>query len=125
MARSRTMSCSSGMLASSACMRRIASLDSVAFGVVGPDFGGADDGFTHSYLVAVPDLEALEQYIHDPVHLAGDDQILDTFEKLSAIRFTDEDDSEVGQGAYELHLSKAQLYPDWGRRINEVFGADV
>jgi len=58
-----------------AAMRRTASLESVAFGVVGPDFGGAAAGFTHSYLAAVPDLAALERYMHDPVHLAGDDPV--------------------------------------------------
>ena len=106
-------------------MRRTASLESVAFGAVGPDFGGAADGFTHSYLAAVPDVEALERYMHDPVHIAGDEQILDKIEKLSAVRFTDTDDPDLGKAIYDLHVGKTQLYPEWGRRIEELFGADV
>jgi hypothetical protein len=108
-----------------AVMRRTASLESVAFGVVGPDFGGAADGFTHSYLAAVPDIEALERYIHDPVHIAGDQQILDKLERMSAVRFTDTDDPNLGKAVYDLHVGKTQLYPDWAARIEELFGADV
>ncbi|WP_241995952.1 hypothetical protein [Kribbella antiqua] len=73
----------------------------------------------------MPDLEALERYIHDPVHIAGDEQILDKIEKLSAVRFTDADDPDLGKAVYDLHVGKTQVYPEWGRRIEELFGADV
>ncbi|MFD7159575.1 Dabb family protein [Kribbella sp. NPDC059898] len=108
-----------------AVMRRTASLDSVAFGAVGKDFGNPADGFTHSYLAAIPDLDALERYMHDPVHLSGDDLILDKLEKMSAVRFTDDSDQELGQAVYEIAARKMRKYPDWARRIDELFGDNV
>lgn len=108
-----------------AVMRRTASLESVAFGAVGADFGDPADGFTHAYLAAIPDLPALERYMHDPVHLAGDELILDKLAKLSAVRFSDDGDPEVGKAVYDLHVRKTEQYPDWAVRINELFGAEV
>ncbi|WP_427891981.1 Dabb family protein [Kribbella sp. GL6] len=108
-----------------AVMRRTASLGTVAFGAVGKDFGNPADGFTHSYLAAIPDLDALERYMHDPVHLAGDDLILDKLEKMSAVRFTDDGDPELGKAVYEIANRKMQKYPDWARRIDELFGDNV
>jgi hypothetical protein len=108
-----------------AVMRRTASLESVAFGAVGTDFGDPADGFTHAYLAAIPDLPALERYMHDPVHLAGDELILDKLAKLSAVRFSDDGDPEVGKAVYDLHVRKTEQYPDWATRIDELFGAEV
>ncbi|HZX06949.1 Dabb family protein [Kribbella sp.] len=108
-----------------AVMRRTASLESVAFGAVGKDFGNPEDGFTHSYLAAIPDLDALERYMHDPVHLAGDELIMDKLEKMSAVRFTDDTDPELGKAVYEIADGKMRQYPDWARRIDELFGAHV
>ena len=108
-----------------AVMRRTASLESVAFGAVGKDFGNPADGFTHSYLAAIPDLEALERYMHDPVHLSGDEQILDKLEKMSAVRFTDDGDPDLGKAVYDVAARKMDQYPDWARRTDELFGPNV
>jgi hypothetical protein len=108
-----------------AVMRRTASLESVAFGAVGKDFGNPADGFTHSYLAAIPDLEALERYMHDPVHIGGDEVILDKLEKMSAVRFADDSDPAIGKAVYGIAAAKMQQYPDWARRIDELFGANV
>ena len=108
-----------------AVMRRTASLESVAFGAVGKDFGNPEDGFTHSYLAAIPDVAALKRYIHDPVHLSGDEQIMDKLEKMSAVRFSDDPDEGIGKEVYDVAARKVAMYPDWGRRIEELFGANV
>jgi hypothetical protein len=105
-----------------ATMRRTASLESVAFGVVGPDLGGAGEEFTHSYLAGIPDLAALERYMYDPVHLAGDDLILDKLAKMSAVRFSDDGDPAVGAAVYAVAAGKMAKYPAWARRIEELFG---
>ncbi|MFI7068454.1 hypothetical protein ACIBL3_46225 [Kribbella sp. NPDC050124] len=63
--------------------------------------------------------------MHDPIHLAGDEQILDKIAKMSAVRFTDQDDAQVGKAVYALHLVKTEKYPEWAARIDEIFGADV
>jgi hypothetical protein len=108
-----------------AVMRRTASLESVAFGAVGKDFGNPADGFTHSYLAAIPDLDALERYLYDPVHIAGDELILGKLEQMSAVRFTDDTDPAVGKAVYDIAARKMHQYPDWARRIDELFGAHV
>ncbi|MGW7681872.1 Dabb family protein [Kribbella sp. NPDC054772] len=106
-------------------MRRTAGVDSVTFGAVGKDFGNPEDGFTHAYLSAVPDLDALERYMHDPVHLTGDDQILGKIEKMSAVRFSDDADPEIGKAVYGVASRKMEMYPEWARRVDELFGANV
>jgi hypothetical protein len=58
-----------------AVMRRTASVEAVSFSTVGQSLGDPD-GFTHAYCVGIADLPALRRYMHDPVHLAGDPQIV-------------------------------------------------
>ncbi|HEY3559486.1 MAG TPA: Dabb family protein [Kribbella sp.] len=108
-----------------AVMRRTASLESVAFGAVGKDFGNPADGFTHSYLAAIPDLEALERYMYDPVHIDGDELILDRLEQMSAVRFSDDTDPGLGKAVYDVAARKMEQYPEWAHRIDELFGDHV
>jgi hypothetical protein len=63
--------------------------------------------------------------MHDPVHLKGDDEILDKLEKMSAVRFTDDSDPDLGRTVYDVAARKVAMYPEWGRRIDELFGANV
>ncbi|MGW1742615.1 Dabb family protein [Nocardia sp. NPDC001965] len=106
-------------------MRRTASVDSVEFGVVGRDIGDPRDGFTHAYTAAVADLAALERYLHDPVHLAGDPHILPHFARLSAVRLSDDPDPELTAKIEDLHLQKVRTYPDWGRMLAEVVDGTI
>ncbi|RSD11795.1 Dabb family protein [Amycolatopsis eburnea] len=101
-------------------MRRTAGVESAAFGTVGRDLGDPADGFTHAYCVGVEDLAALERYMHDPVHLAGDDVILPRLARLSAVRFTDDEDPETGAKIFALHQAKLAKYPDWERQLNAI-----
>ncbi|MGW0180718.1 Dabb family protein [Nocardia sp. NPDC003345] len=101
-------------------MRRTAGVESVVFGSVGRDIGDPRDGFTHAYCAAVADLPALERYLHDPVHLAGDPDILPYFARLSAVRFSDDPDPDLATRITELHLAKVRKYPDWGRMLDEI-----
>nr|QEO73961.1 hypothetical protein [uncultured bacterium] len=104
-----------------AAMRRTASLEWVSFSTIGRDLGIPDEGFTHAYVVGIADLDALERYMHDPVHLAGDDTILPHMGRMSAVRFSDDGDPEVASKVLALHLAKVAKYPAWGRRIDQVF----
>jgi hypothetical protein len=101
-------------------MRKTASVESAAFGTVGRDLGDPADGFTHAYCVGVENLDALERYLYDPVHLAGDDVILPSLARLSAVRFTDDDDPETGAKIAGLHRAKLAEYPDWERQLNAI-----
>jgi len=106
-----------------ATMRRTASIESVAFSTVGQDLGDPAEGFTHAYLAAIPDLDALERYMHDPVHLKGDQFLLGRLAKLSAVRLSDDLDPELHQAIYAMHDRKVGMYPDWGREVEVLFGA--
>jgi hypothetical protein len=59
------------------------------------------------------------------VHLDGDDLILDKLEKMSAVRFSDDGDPEIGKAVYGVAARKMELYPEWAKRIDELFGANV
>ena len=100
-----------------AAMRRTASVDSVAFSTVGQDLGDPSEGYTHTYLAAVPDLAALERYMHDPVHIAGDFVLMPHLEKISPVRLSDDPDPELNGKVMALHLAKAAKYPEWARLV--------
>ncbi|OHV42106.1 stress protein [Parafrankia soli] len=106
-----------------ATMRRTASTGSVAFAAVGQDLGDPAEGFTHAYLAAIPDLDALEQYMHDPVHVKGDDVILGRLARLSAVRLSDDLDPGLHQAIFAMHARKAAMYPDWGREVEALLTA--
>ncbi|KPI00396.1 Stress responsive alpha-beta barrel domain-containing protein [Actinobacteria bacterium OK074] len=102
-----------------AAMRRTASVESAAFGVVGQDIG-PDDGYTHTYCAAVTDLAALERYMHDPVHLKGDDIILPHIQRMTAVRFSDDMDPEFGAKVGAVAAAKVAQYPEWGRQLEAI-----
>ena len=102
-----------------AALRRTAGLPWVAFSSVGPEFTDAS-GLTFGYAVAIEGLANLEKYMHDPVHLSGDDVILPRVARLSAVRFSDDDDPDVGAKVFALHQAKVAMYPDWGRVLESI-----
>lgn len=103
-----------------AAMRRTASVESVAFSSVGQDLGDPADGYTHAYCAAVEDLAALERYMYDPVHLAGDHDILPRLARLSAVRLSDDPDPELNAKITAMHLRKVATYPEWGRLLDAI-----
>jgi hypothetical protein len=98
-------------------LRRTAGLPWVSFSSVGPTF---DDPLSFGYVVAIKDLEALERYMHDPVHLSGDDVILPRVARLSAVRFADDDDPDIGAKVFALHQAKVAKYPEWGQLVESI-----
>lgn len=102
-----------------AALRRTASLPWVSFSSVGPDFADPT-GLTFGYVVAIDDLDALESYMHDPVHLSGDDVILPRVARLSAVRFSDDGDPDIGAKVFALHQAKVARYPEWGRLVESI-----
>ncbi|MCW2689929.1 MAG: Stress responsive alpha-beta barrel domain protein [Mycobacterium sp.] len=100
-----------------AALRRTASVESVSYSTVGEEFTDPS-GLTIGYVVGIADIDALERYMLDPVHLAGDDIILPRVARVSSVRFADE---PVAQKVYALHAQKVEKYPDWGRRLAQIF----
>lgn len=98
-------------------LRRTASLPSVMFSTVGPELAAPN---VFGYVVGIADLAALEEYMHDPVHLAGDDLILPRVARLSAVRFSDDADPAIGAKVLALHQAKVAKYPGWGRVIEAI-----
>jgi hypothetical protein len=100
-----------------AALRRTASVESVSYSTVGEEFTDPS-GLTIGYVVGIADLGALERYMNDPVHLAGDDIILPRVAHVSSVRFADE---PVGEQVFAIHAEKIQKYPHWARRLAEIF----
>jgi hypothetical protein len=98
-----------------AALRRTAGLPWVAFSSVGPEFADPT-GVTFGYVVAIDGLANLEQYMH----LAGDDVILPRVARLSAVRFSDDDDPDTGAKVFALHQAKVATYPEWGRLVESI-----
>ncbi|MFI6789049.1 Dabb family protein [Nonomuraea sp. NPDC050383] len=108
-----------------AAMRRTASVESVSFSTVGQDLGDPAEGYTHAYCVGIADLEALERYMHDPVHIEGDYTIIPRLERLAPARLSDDLDPELAGKVMALHLKKVETYPEWGRLVESVSGGRI
>jgi len=95
-------------------MRRTSSVESVSFATVGQYIGDPSPGYTHAYCVGIADLDALERYMHDPVHLAGDPEIIPHFAKLHiGPDVTDDTDPDLGAKIYAMNDRKLAKYPEW------------
>jgi hypothetical protein len=46
--------------------------------------------------------------------------ILPRVARLSAVRFSDDDDPEIGAKVFALHQAKVAKYPEWGRQVDAV-----
>ncbi|MFI2665237.1 Dabb family protein [Micromonospora carbonacea] len=103
-----------------ATLRRAASIDPVSFSTVGQDLGDPAEGYTHAYCVGIADLAALERYLHDPVHLAGDAVILPRLAALAGVRLSDDPDPDLGDKIMRMHLAKVAAYPDWARLLDAI-----
>ncbi|ROO86018.1 stress responsive alpha/beta barrel protein [Actinocorallia herbida] len=103
-----------------AAMRRTSAVESTSFAFVGPELGLPADGLTHGYCVAIPDLAALERYMHDPVHLAGDPEILPYLARLTHTRFADDADPDLDDEIVALHRKKLAMYPEWEDLLNAI-----
>ena len=106
-----------------AAMRRTASTEPVAFATVGRYLGDPAEGYTHTYCAAVPDLAALERYMHEQVHIDGDRLIIPHLERLSAFRFSDDPDPDLDARILALHARKVEMYPEWSRLLDAIPGA--
>ncbi|MEC3919236.1 Dabb family protein [Nocardia sp. CDC160] len=97
-----------------AAMRRTASVESVSFATVGQSLGDPAEGLTHAYCVGIEDLAALERYLHDPVHLAGDPEIAPHFAKLViGPDISNDPDPDLADKINALHRRKVEMYPEW------------
>lgn len=104
-------------------MRRTASLESVSFSTVGQNLGDPD-GLTHAYCVGIPDLPALRRYMHDPVHLAGDPQIMPYLAKIAiGPDLSDDMTPTLAQEILSLHEEKVALYPEWAAQLGPLLTA--
>ncbi|MFF2953101.1 Dabb family protein [Kitasatospora sp. NPDC057965] len=104
-------------------MRRTASVESVVFSTVGQNLGDPD-GFTHAYCVGIPDLPALRRYMHDPVHLAGDPEILPHLARIAIGPDLSDDMTPALAGRIlALHEEKVALYPEWAAELAPLLAA--
>lgn len=103
-----------------AAITAVSEVESVAFAVVGQDLGDPDDGYTHGYLVGIPDLQALERYFRDPVHAAGDRAFLPLVEKVTGIGVSDDMDHELRQKVVALHTARVLRDPEYAELLSAI-----
>jgi hypothetical protein len=104
-----------------ALMKQTAAVESVSFSSVGQNLGDAAAGLTHAYCVGIEDLSALERYLHDPVHLEGDPQIIPHLAKIAiGPDVSDELDPGLRDKIMALHEAKLAKYPEWARLMESI-----
>ncbi|MEV0759112.1 Dabb family protein [Nocardia sp. NPDC050435] len=104
-----------------AVLRRTAAVDSVEFAVVGQHLGDPAEGLTHAYCVGLADLDAVRRYMDDPVHLAGDPELIPYLDTLVIGPDTSDDpDPELGAKLGALHEDKLARYPEWAALMASI-----
>ncbi|QKW50999.1 Dabb family protein [Streptomyces buecherae] len=103
--------------------RRTAAVESVSFSTVGQNLGDPD-GFTHAFCVGIADLPALRRYMHDPVHLAGDPQIMPYLARIAiGPDLSDDMSPTLARDVMALHEEKVALYPEWAAELTPLLVA--
>ncbi|MEV0333553.1 Dabb family protein [Nocardia sp. NPDC050717] len=104
-----------------ALMRRTGSVESASFSVVGRHLGDSAEGLTHAYCVGLADLDAVARYMRDPVHLAGDPQIIPHLDTLViGPDASDDPDPDLATKLVDLHERKLADFPDWARLMDSI-----
>jgi hypothetical protein len=88
---------------------RTASVEAVAFSSIGQYFG--EDDYTHAYCVSLRDIAALDRYLHEPVHRAGDFQFIPLLARLSRMMVSDDPDPDLTAKIQECW--SAAVDPEW------------
>ncbi|MFD4996196.1 Dabb family protein [Streptomyces buecherae] len=103
--------------------RRTAAVESVSFSTVGQNLGDPD-GLTHAFCVGIADLPALRRYMHDPVHLAGDPQIMPYLARIAiGPDLSDDMSPTLARDVLALHEEKVALYPEWAAELTPLLAA--
>ncbi|PXX56501.1 stress responsive alpha/beta barrel protein [Nocardia tenerifensis] len=104
-----------------AVLRRTAAIESVSFSVVGQHLGDPAAGYEYGYCVGIEDLSALERYMHDPIHLAGDPEIIPHLARIAIGPDASDDlDPELGAKIMAMHERKLAMYPEWARLMETI-----
>ncbi|MEV5651504.1 Dabb family protein [Nocardia sp. NPDC052254] len=103
-------------------MRRTAAVDSVSFATVGRTVvSDPDSGYTHAYCVGIADLDALERYMYDPVHLAGDPEIIPHLAKLHiGPDVSDDPDPDLSAKILAINDRKLAAHPEWAELMGTI-----
>lgn len=103
-----------------AAITAVSRVESVSFAVVGQDLGDPAEGYTHGYLVGIPNLDALQRYFDDPVHAAGDRAFLPLVEKLSGTGVSDDLDPELRHKVVHLHTRRVERDPEYAALLAAI-----
>lgn len=100
-------------------IRQTATLESVLFGNVGKYYGDPEDGFTHALVSAIKDLRAMQDYLMDPLHRAGDFIFLPLLKKHYRFAVSD-DDPALLQEVGILYNSIMEKDAEWKALFNHI-----
>jgi hypothetical protein len=98
-----------------ACMeafRKTAQMETVSFSIVGQYSGSPADGYTHSAIFGVADLETLERYMYEPVHREADFIIHPHTAAFDAFDISDDDDPDLKTKIMDIQRRRLVADPE-------------
>ncbi|WP_410604691.1 Dabb family protein [Amycolatopsis sp. lyj-90] len=102
-------------------IRDISAVESVSFAVHGRFIGDPAAGYSHAYSFGLADLDAVERYMYDPVHLAHDPEILPHLAKLHVgIAASDDPDPNLFTKITQIYQGKVARHPEWERLMASI-----
>jgi hypothetical protein len=90
----------------------------VSFSVVGQYSGDRADGYTHTAVYALTDLDALERYIFDPGHRQTDPVVHSHITNLDFFDVSDGEESDLGSKIVEIQRRRLESDPEVAQLVD-------
>src|ERR1700678_2669214 len=92
--------------------RKTAQAATVSFAVVGPYSGNPADGYTHSAIFGLADLEALERFMYEPAHREADFIVHPHMATFDGFDVSDEYDPDLEAKVMAIRRRRRPSYPE-------------
>jgi hypothetical protein len=100
---------------------RMATMDSVSFGVAGQYLAADDDGYTHAFCFAIKDIETFEhEYMQDPIHRETDFIMHPHVAKLGVFDISDDMNPELGSLILGVNQRRYEDDPELAALIGSI-----
>src|SRR5882757_11223561 len=101
-------------------LRRTGQMSTVSFAVVGQYSGSAGDGYTHSAVFGLADLEALERYMYEPAHREADFIVHPHMAKLDVFDISDEGEPDIAAKIMDIQRQRLAADPELAQLLGIV-----
>jgi hypothetical protein len=103
--------------ASMEAFRKTSEMATVSFSTVGQYSGSPTDGFTHSAIFGLADLETLERYMYEPVHREADFIVHPHMDKFDAFDISDDDDPDLKTKIMDIQRRRIASDPELAKLL--------